>query len=65
MRQSSNAAAAGARVINFHRCNKGNDLSIVDALLVTVDACTPLFLPPHIVDCILDVDRHDVSLFVD
>jgi hypothetical protein len=32
------------------------DLSIVNALLMTMDACSPLFLPPHIVDCILDVD---------
>jgi hypothetical protein len=56
MRRLSNAAPVGARVINFHSCDEGDDLSIVDASLMTVDACSPLFLPPHIVDCILDVD---------
>jgi hypothetical protein len=52
----SNAALVGARVINFHSSDEGDDLSIVNALLMTMDACSPLFLPPHIVDCILDVD---------
>jgi hypothetical protein len=56
MRQSSNAAAVGARVIHFYSSNEGDNLSSIDASFVAVDACMPLFLPPHIIDCILDVD---------
>jgi hypothetical protein len=48
--RSLNAAVVGARVIHFHCCNEGDDLSTINASFVAVDTWATPLLPPHIVD---------------
>jgi hypothetical protein len=56
VQQSSNAATVGACVIHFQSCDKGDNLSTINASFVAVDTCAIPLLPPLIVDQIVEMD---------